>query len=71
MNNGTSIWNRHIIGKGVLDVFSFPDETNVIKQITLDNSGIINVMDINENEDDDVYEKKDNYALYDDDMYFL
>ena len=58
------------ISLDVLDVFSFPDESNVIKQLTLDNSGVVNTMEHIEESLISEYEIKDNYALYDNDMYF-
>ena len=47
------------------DIFSFPDESNVIKQLELDNSGVVNTMEYIEENLINEYEIKDNYALYD------
>lgn len=58
------------ISLDLLDVFSFADESTVMKTLLLDNSGVINTMEHIEENLINEYEIKDNYALYDNSMYF-
>ena len=58
------------ISLNILDVFSFPDESTVMKTLLLDNSGVVNTMEHIEENLISEYEIKDNYALYDNDMNF-
>ena len=58
------------ISLDLLDVFSFADESTVMKTLLLDNSGVVNTMEHIEENLINEYEIKDNYALYDNSMYF-